>query len=149
MRKRGGRFDVWRVAAAGLAVAATVAVAVIGTREFGRPGSGMTPQSVSSSGLGTSPVGASIKVVLRVVSKSDRMATGVLLTRQGGPFADTGRTVQIDLDPETRIVMGGAADLKPGAIVEVMGRIGPERAVRARKVVILTGFVTVAKGGAS
>ena len=43
--------------------------------------------------------------------------------------------------------MGGAAALKPGAIVEVIGQVGSQRAIRAQQVVILTGFVAVAKDG--
>jgi hypothetical protein len=38
--------------------------------------------------------------------------------------------------------MGTAADLKTGAVVQVVGTIGRARTIVAREVVVLTGYVT-------
>ena len=91
MRKPGGKIDVSRGVAAGLAVVATIAVAAVGLRESGKAGSRMTPQSASASEYAAAPAGSAIKVVLRVVSKSDRTARAALLTKRDGTFTDTGR----------------------------------------------------------
>jgi hypothetical protein len=44
---------------------------------------------------------------------------------------------------ETRIVMGKAEDIHRGAVVHITGKMGADRSVEAKQIVILTGYVQV------
>jgi hypothetical protein len=45
--------------------------------------------------------------------------------------------------PETRIAMGTASDIAPGALVRVRGVLGRERAVDAAGIAIITNAATL------
>ena len=44
---------------------------------------------------------------------------------------------------ETGIVMGKAEDIHAGAVIHVTGKTASHRSVRAKQIVILTGYVQV------
>jgi hypothetical protein len=66
-----------------------------------------------------------------------------VLAKDAGGYRRTRRTLRLQLDPQTKIVMGDRSALRSGAAVEARGRFLAGNTLRASEVVILTGYVTV------
>jgi hypothetical protein len=58
-------------------------------------------------------------------------------------YARTANTAEVAWGKETALVMGKEEDLHAGAVVHVTGTMSKDRSVRAKQIVILTGYVQV------
>jgi len=89
--------------------------------------------------------GASVQAVVQLApaTRPGRYPAAVLARVDETTYRATDGRLTVEVTPETRFVMGGAADLGPGGIVQVAGTITGEQVVRARRVVILTGYISV------
>jgi hypothetical protein len=58
-------------------------------------------------------------------------------------YARTANPAEVSWGKQTALVMGKAEDIRAGAILHVTGTISTDRSVRARQIVILTGYVQV------
>jgi hypothetical protein len=131
-----------------LAVALIVigAVVTLAVRETGRAASRMQPRSTPGETLRTAPAGTSVDVMLRLQSVEGAQVKGALLEKRGGAYADVGSEVEVRLTPNTGVVMGGPADIKRGAVVQIAGVMDDRHIVVARQVVVLTGYVKSSPG---
>ena len=93
----------------------------------------------------TAKSGDQIEVTIEITETiSGTTAKGTLLeTSDSRSYGRTARTIDIQLAPDTRIVMGKRENIHPGAVVQVKGRVGANQSVEAERVVILTGFVQI------
>src|SRR5579863_8999326 len=84
------------------------------------------------------------KIVIEVSEASERRIRGKLLERQDEThYARTANSADVAWGKDTALVMGKAEDVRAGAIVHVTGKVADDRSVRARQIVILTGYVQV------
>jgi len=58
-------------------------------------------------------------------------------------YVRTANPAEISWGRETALVMGKAEDIHAGAVVHVTGTVFTDRSVRAKQIVILTGYVQV------
>jgi hypothetical protein len=107
---------------------------------------GMTPKGESGAALAASAPGASVRLLMEVLSVGDAgRFSGRLLEDDGGSYRPTAATVTARLTADSAIVMGAAADIKPSAVLELSGRVDDRHRVRVTRVVVLTGNVTVGR----
>ena len=75
---------------------------------------------------------------------SDRRIRGKLLEKRDEThYTRTSNPAEITWGKETALVMGKAEDVHSGAILHVTGKMSADRSVRAKQIVILTGYVQV------
>jgi hypothetical protein len=83
-------------------------------------------------------------VVVEVAQTAGNELHGHLLEKQDDThYSREPEEATIRWNATTRIVMGQAADVRPGAVLHVTGTVANDRGVDARQVVILTGYVKV------
>lgn len=83
-------------------------------------------------------------MVVEVAEAPQGELRGHLLEKQDDTHCTRARDeVAIRWNPSTAILMGQAADVRPGAIIHVTGTVTKDRRVEARQIVILTGYVQV------
>ena len=105
-----------------------------------------TPTPTDPSHIVGSEAGASLDLEVQVTGYT---AAGNLqarlLVRRGDAYAVSRDTAEIHLVPGAKFVMGGQADLKPGAVLQVHGILesAAHRLLDAQQVVFLTGYVKV------
>jgi hypothetical protein len=135
---------LWTAAALGLAVI----VGVIGF-DVVRRAAKMQAATSSVAAVKQAQPGKKIKVVVRLSGPaSPGTYTGrVLESADGSVYHATPATIRIVYGDDTSVVMGGAADIKAGAILEAIGSMEDADTLRASQVVILNGFVQIATGG--
>jgi tetrahydromethanopterin S-methyltransferase subunit A len=63
-----------------------------------------------------------------------------------GTYRRTPQPLQIHWTPATKIVMGGAADLRTGALVRARGPLGDDHVLAAQQLVILTRVARIIEG---
>ena len=84
------------------------------------------------------------KIVIEVSEVSEGRIRGKLLERQDEThYARTANSADVAWGKDTALVMGKAEDIRARAIVHVTGKVADDRSVRARQIVILTGYVQV------
>jgi tetrahydromethanopterin S-methyltransferase subunit A len=78
---------------------------------------------------------------------AERQFAGTLAEpREEDPFRSLRRTthiIHVCWTPETRIVMGTASDIAPGALIRTRGTLGPDRAIQAEGIAIITNAATI------
>src|ERR1700733_7813838 len=87
--------------------------------------------------------GEHVRVVVRLgalVAANVRDAE-ILESRDGANYHATRSHVRIALNADTAIVMGGVADIRPGALVQIAGESDAEHVLHASQIAILNGFV--------
>jgi hypothetical protein len=88
--------------------------------------------------------GEEVKVVLEVTSSAAQNLRGTLLDKQTETlYKRSGRVTEVVWDADTKIVMGKAADIHPGAVIHVSGTVVVGDKIKARQIVILSGYVKV------
>ena len=89
--------------------------------------------------------GTAMDVVVQVASMDKAGLHVRLLRRRGQGYTRTSRVLQVSFGPDMRYVMGGRADLKPGAVLQLKGIAQDAGAIQlqANQAVILTGYVQV------
>ena len=117
-------------------------VGAIGFDIYRRAGGMRAATATAASVLATQP-GASVKAVVRLEGAAERntYSAELLESSDGTEYRITPSHVRIALSGDTAVVMGGAADIKPGAVVQVAGSMDGAHTVHASQIVILSGFV--------
>lgn len=88
--------------------------------------------------------GEEVKVVLEVTSFAGQTLKGALLDKQTETlYKRSGRVAEVAWDADTKIVMGKAADIHPGAVIHVTGAVVAGDRIKARQIAILSGYVKV------
>jgi hypothetical protein len=92
--------------------------------------------------------GDAVNVVVAVTEQpAEHRCAGTLAEpREENPFQAFRRTthvLRVHWKPETRIAMGTAADIAPGALVRVRGVLQVDRALHADAIAILTNVATI------
>jgi|HubBroStandDraft_6_1064221.scaffolds.fasta_scaffold613002_1 hypothetical protein len=90
--------------------------------------------------------GGTVKAIVRLERPGvrGRYLAAALASVDETTYRESGSHLELELTPQTTFVMGSAADVGPGAIVEVAGMLDAAHVVRARRIVILTGYIKVA-----
>lgn len=84
------------------------------------------------------------KIVIEVAEASGGKIRGRLLEKKDEThYSRTENPANVTWGKETGIVMGKAEDIHTGAVVHVTGKMGADRSVQAKQIVILTGYVQV------
>jgi hypothetical protein len=88
--------------------------------------------------------GEEAKVVLEVTSSDAQNLRGKLLDKQTETlYKRSDRVALVAWDADTKVVMGKAADIHPGAVIHVTGSVVPGDKIMAQQIVILSGYVQV------
>jgi hypothetical protein len=108
----------------------------------------MHTQAASNAELAILKVEDDAKIAIEVTETSgggsDRRIRGKLLEKQDEThYTRTSNPAEIAWGKETALVMGKAEDVHSGAILHVTGKVSADRSVRAKQIVILTGYVQV------
>lgn len=98
--------------------------------------------------LGATAIGDPVNVAVSVTEQqSEHVFAGTLAEpREENPFQSFRRTahvLQVRWGPETRIAMGTASDIAPGALVRMRGVLGSDRVVEAAGIAIITNVTTI------
>ena len=87
---------------------------------------------------------ADAKVVIEINEGPQGQVRGKLLEKQDERhYTRTTKDVEARWNKQTAIVMGKVDDIKPGAVVQVTGKVAADHSVDAKQIVILTGYVQV------
>jgi hypothetical protein len=100
---------------------------------------------VSAAAAQAAQSGGTVKAVVRLerLGESGRYLAATLTSVDETTYRESGSHLELELTPQTAFVMGNAADVRPGALVEVAGTLAAAQVVRARRIVILTGYIKV------
>lgn len=106
------------------------------------------PLSLTWEQLSATAIGDPVNVAVSVTEQSsDHQFAGTLAEpREENPFQSfrrTGYALRLRWGVETRIAMGTASDIAPGALVRVRGVLGPDREVDAVGIAIITAVATI------
>lgn len=94
--------------------------------------------------LANAQPGSQLKAVVEVTSVADGKAEGTVLDKQTeNSYRRTQASMQFDIGPSTKVVMGTPGDIRKGAVVHVTGTVAPNRRLEASQLVVLTGYVSV------
>jgi hypothetical protein len=89
--------------------------------------------------------GTQAKAVIRLDQVAGERLKGTLLERESDTAyrvpIGSGSAVTVFLAPETSVVMGRPQDVAAGAIVQLVGTLDQDHVLRAKQIVILTGYV--------
>jgi len=89
-------------------------------------------------------LGSQLKAVVELTSVGDGKAEGLVLDKHSETaYQRSKATLQIDLAPATKFVMGSVGDVRKGAVVHVTGTVSQNRRLETSQIVILTGYVSV------
>jgi len=105
----------------------------------------MQTASTSASVFARMTPGTQAKAVIRLDQVAGEKLKGTLLERESdtgyrAPIGN-GSEVAAILTSETSVVMGRPQDIVKGAIVQLAGTLDQDRVLRAKQIVILTGYV--------
>ena len=137
--RRGKWVLLTLTAVAAAAIVAAVAFDVV--RRAGQMRAATTPAAAVLQATAGSPVKAVVR--LEEVREGGTCLAQLLEALDEEAYRATSTRVRVALTPETQVVMGSDADVKPGAVVQVAGTIDREHAIRVRQIVILTGYIRV------
>jgi hypothetical protein len=131
-----------------LVLSLLVIIAAIGF-DVMRRAAKMQPAALSVAAVQQAQPGKKIKTVVRLVALTSPgvYAAKILESTDGSVYRETPAAISIAYGSDTAVVMGAAADIKAGAIVEATGPMEDAGTLRARQFVILSGFVRIAPGG--
>jgi hypothetical protein len=125
-------------------LACLAAVARIGFDVNRRAGGMRTVTATAASILAAAP-GARIKTMVRIerATGPNSYAAEVLESRDGVNYHPTPTHIRVVLGGDTAVVMGGVADIAPGAVIQLSGKTDDAHTLHAKKVVILSGYVRI------
>jgi hypothetical protein len=128
-------------------LACAAAIGAVGA-DISRRAAGMKPGTMASAMVLAATPGTTAKAVVRLERPDGQnsYAAELLESSDGAVWRDTTKRLRIILAGNTAVAMGGASDVRPGAIVEASGAMDTKHALHAARVVILTGYVHVARG---
>lgn len=129
-------------------LATVVVIAALGGIAFdvARRAGDMHVATTQTSTLLNAPAGAAVKAVLHLdaAEGTDTYDAEILDSVNATTYRRSLWRIRIALRPDTSVVMGAGADIKPGAVVQVSGTMAASHTLRASQIVILTGYVRVA-----
>jgi hypothetical protein len=129
-------------------LATFVVIAALGGIAFdvARRADSMHIAATGSSALLNAPAGAAVKAVfhLGAAEGTDAYDAEILDNVNGTTYRGSRSRIRIVLSPDTSVVMGAGADIKPGAVIQASGTMAASHTLRASQIVILTGYVRVA-----
>ncbi len=129
-------------------LATLVVIAALGGIAFdvARRAGSMHVAATDTSALLNAPAGAPVKAVLHLGSAAgiNIYDAEILDSVNTTTYRGSRSRIRIALSPDTSVVMGAGADVKPGAVVQASGTMAASHTLRASQIVILTGYVRVA-----
>ena len=88
--------------------------------------------------------GDETKVVVEITTVVSQNIEGSVLEKQSETiYRRSGNTIRVSFDPSTPVVMGKTSDIHPGALVHITATMGNDHILRAKQIVVLTGYVKV------
>jgi hypothetical protein len=104
----------------------------------------MQTQAASNAEFAQMKAQAEARIVVEVTEAAEGRIHGKLLEKDDEThYRRTANPADVDWGKDTKIVMGKAEDVHGGAIIHVTGTLASGHSVRARQIVILTGYVQV------
>jgi uncharacterized protein YdeI (BOF family) len=95
--------------------------------------------------LNSAARGATVKLVIEIASVSSTDLRGRILSKKTDEvYVRTDTQASVHWSDQSKLVMGKSADVRPGAVVHVTGKVRQDRTIDADQIVILTGYVKVA-----
>jgi hypothetical protein len=121
-----------------------IAAALIGF-DVWRRANNMQAARTSVASVASANKGELIKAVLRLDRPIERglYPAHVLETNNGSDYQVTSTAIRVFVDSDSLVVMGSARDVRAGAILQAEGRFDATHVLRAKRVVVLTGFVRI------
>ncbi len=97
----------------------------------------------AANAIGTADSGTPLDMVVELTGSSAGDLTARLLAKHGDGYVRSADSLQIHLMPDVKLAMGGRADLRPGAVLQVHGILesSSRRLLDAEQLVFLTGYV--------
>ncbi len=116
----------------------------IGLNIYRRAG-GMRATTTSAAAVLSARPGVHIKAVVRLEAAAglNAYSAELLESSDGMVFHETPSQIRVALAGDSAVIMGGAADIHPGAVVQVSGAMDGAHTLHATQVVILGGYVRV------
>jgi hypothetical protein len=128
-----------------LLITGAIAVAAIGL-DVARRATGMEAARTSAAAvMAAKPDRATKAVVMLGPSPAPSVFDATVLESNGANYRETATHIRVVRAADATIVMGTAADLKPGAIIQANGMIDAAHTLHARQVVVLTGYVHIVR----
>lgn len=127
-------------------IAAVVILCVLAVWKSARTSGTMSAAAASDEWqLSQNTPGTKTKVVVEIrESNPEGTIRGKLLQKKTEEiYTRTTTAVTVLSDSQTKLVMGKRSDLRPAAVVHVIGTIRDDHSIQAAQLVILTGFVQV------
>jgi hypothetical protein len=126
-----------------LAAAIAVSLATTGSKKQAAEGARMGPAPARSADALARP-GERVNVAVELDATTGGVLRGRFLQPAGeNAFRRTDRPVEVRWAPGQGVLMGSSGDIRPGAVLQVAGRVGASGRVEARQLVVLTGYVEV------
>lgn len=126
-----------------LAITFAAAMAWAGWDTMKRSGS-MTPKGMRGTAFAKANPSASARLVMEVLSVGEGgQFTGRVLEEHEGRYRITPVPVEAQLTADSAVVMGGAADIRPRAVLQLSGRFDDNHRVRIARAIVLTSYVTI------
>lgn len=116
-------------------LAILIPVYLLGSRMMDAAQQTQTPQQ-----LALASPGSLVKIAVEVTSlpSSTMIQAKVLQANGDGSYTHTNQTVQVQWNPGQGIVMGSSTDVKPGAVLQISGKMGENQVLTADQLVVLT-----------
>ena len=126
-----------------LAITFAAAMAWAGWDTMKRSGS-MTPKGMRGTAFAKANPSASARLVMEVLSVGEGgQFTGRVLEEHEGRYRITPVPVEAKLTAFSAVLMGGAADIRPRAVLQLSGRFDDNHRVRIARAIVLTSYVTI------
>jgi len=105
----------------------------------------MRVSSSSAIQFNAASLGDEVEIIFEVASMpSSSLLVGQFVEpNEDNTYRRASDTLNITLQSDTRIIMGQASDVQPGAVLQISGVKSAADSVTATRLVILTGYVTI------
>ncbi len=112
-----------------------------------RRAAGMRAATISAASVLAVRPGVRTKAVVRLEGPAglNTYSGDLLESDDGVNYRETPDRIRVALSGDTAVAMGGASDIKRGAVVQVAGAMDGARTLHATQIVILSGYVRVPK----
>jgi hypothetical protein len=88
--------------------------------------------------------GDTAKIMVEVSEAGAGTLTGKILEKESETvYKRSEKLARVSYSPDTKVVMGKTADIKPAAVLHITGAVGNDHALQAQQIVVLTGYVRV------
>ncbi|MDB5094902.1 MAG: hypothetical protein JWO85_3003 [Candidatus Eremiobacteraeota bacterium] len=102
------------------------------------------PTPLSATEFASAAVGSRVSIAVRVDARARSVVRAELLDRETDErYRATGARVELYQSGATPVVMGTAADVRPGAVAIVTAVVTGKRRADLKRIIILTQYVSV------